>query len=64
MIIVNYQFVEVLPCRFGLFPSVPIPSSCMFVMPMIIAPADLSLSTKVASLVLTSFPKNTVPQRR
>ena len=51
------------PHLFGLFPVTPIPSSCIFDIPMITAPPSLSFFTIAASSVSGELPKNVVPQR-
>ena len=48
---------------FGLFPVVPIPNSCMFDIPIIIAPPSLNFFTIQASSVAGVLPINVVPQR-
>lgn len=47
----------------GLHPVVPIPNSCMFETPMIMAPASRSFFVTVASSVSGFVPKYTVPLR-
>lgn len=47
----------------GLHPVVPVPSSCMFETPIMIAPASRSFLATVASSVSGSVPRYTVPTR-
>lgn len=47
----------------GLHPVVPVPSSCMFETPIMIAPASRSFLATVASSVSGCVPRYTVPTR-